>query len=156
IFPGGLPFHQRHGSRMVDVILTPEAETGKVFDVCLGLEREYPAQTALGLATPATAVPTEKGPPHIGPSGWLFHLDAPNLVLTSLRPAAGPGAAVVAQLLECSSFGGGAELRCVRNPSRAVTLDAAGNAAMELTVTGDAVSLDVPAGELLRVRVEFP
>ena len=25
-----------------------------------------------------------------------------------------------------------------------------------LTVTGDAVSLDVPAGELLRLRVEFP
>jgi len=32
-------------------------------------------------------VPTSKGPPHIGATGWLFHLDAPNVLLTSLRPA---------------------------------------------------------------------
>ncbi len=158
IFPGGLPFHQRHGSRMVDVILVPEGEEGKVFDLALGLDREYPAQTALGLCSPASFVHTAKGPPHIGPSGWLFHLDAPNLVLTGLRPTAPPegaSAAVIATLLESSTFGGAAELRCPKNPSRAVTIDAEGNANMELTITGDAIALDVPAGELLRVRVEF-
>ncbi len=26
LFPGGLPFHQRHGGRMLDVILVPEGE----------------------------------------------------------------------------------------------------------------------------------
>ncbi len=88
----------------------------------------------------------------------MFHLDAPNLVLTSLRPAAPPegvSAAVIATLLESSTFGGAAELRCPKNPSRAMTIDSDGNANMELTIKGDAVALDVPAGELLRVRVEF-
>src|SRR5262249_48110688 len=80
IFRGGLPFLQRHGGRMVDVILTPEGEEAKAFEIALGLDREYPAQTALGLSTCSTVVPATKGPPRAGTSGWLFHLDAPNLV----------------------------------------------------------------------------
>ena len=86
IFTGGLPFHQRHESRMLDVILVPEGETGQVFDLAIGLDREHPTQTALGIVSPVALVPTMKGPPHIGATGWLFHLDAPNLLLTTLRP----------------------------------------------------------------------
>ncbi|HEV3146852.1 MAG TPA: hypothetical protein VGZ47_23395 [Gemmataceae bacterium] len=155
IFPCGLPFHQRHGTRMVDVILIPEAETGTVFDLALGVEREFPAQTALGLCTPATVLPTEKGPPHIGPSGWLFHLDAPNLMLTSFRPLPQTAAAVLASLLESSGFAGSAEMRCARNPSRAMLIDAAGNTTVEVPVFNDAVSLDVAANDLLRLKLEW-
>ena len=36
LFPGGLPFHQRHGTRMVDVILVPEGEACRTFDLGLG------------------------------------------------------------------------------------------------------------------------
>ena len=53
-----------------------------------GLDRDQPMQTALGIVTPVPVVETGMGPPHVGATGWLFHLDAPNLVLTSLRPAA--------------------------------------------------------------------
>lgn len=158
IFPGGLPFHQRNGSRMLDVILTVDGEAAKAFDLSIGLEREYPAQTALGLTTPTTVVPTEKGPPHVGPTGWLFHLDAPNLLLTNLRPvAAGPGAsaAVAVRVLENSTFGGAAEFRCVRNPLRALVLNPDGSDGMDLPVTGDAVGLDVSANDLMRFRVDF-
>ena len=51
ILPGGLPFHQRHGSRMLDLILLPEGETGRAFELALALDREYPMQTALGMVT---------------------------------------------------------------------------------------------------------
>jgi hypothetical protein len=159
IFPCGLPFHQRHGSRMVDVIMVPEAEQGRVFDLAIGLDREYPAQTALGLATPATVLPTEKGPPKVGPSGWLFHLDAHNIVVSSLRPAepgADAAAAIVATMIESTSYGTGAELRCARNPVRAVTLDCNGQSVQELPVTADAVSLEFASNDLQRVRVDFP
>jgi hypothetical protein len=158
IFTCGHPFLHRHGGRMVDVILIPEGEQAKSFELALGLEREFPAQTALGLSTPSTVVPTTKGPPHVGASGWLFHLDAPNLVMTSLRPGKpgeGASSAIVLRLLECTTFGGAAELRCARNPVRAVTLDAQGNALAELPVNGDAVSLDVLASDMLNVRVDF-
>jgi hypothetical protein len=155
LFPCGLPFHQRHGSRMVDVILIPEGETCQSFDMALALDRDYPAQTALGLVTPVNVLATTKGPPHIGASGWLFHLNAPNVLLTSFRPAADRSDAVVARMLECSSHGGQNELRCVRDPKRAMLLDARGSVLHEVTTTGDAALFEIGANDLVHLRVEF-
>jgi hypothetical protein len=155
LFPGGLPFHQRHGTRMVDVILVPEGETAQVFDLGLGLDREYPMQTALGLVTPVPVVPAAKGPPHVGAAGWLFYLDAPNLMLASLRPAAGGADAVVARLLECHNHNSQVELHCVRDPRRALLLDAQGNTLQEANVNGDAALFEVAPNDLVHLRVEF-
>jgi hypothetical protein len=155
LFPGGLPFHQRHGNRMLDVVLIPEGETAQAFDLAIGLDREHPMQTALGMVTPATLVPTSKGPPHVGATGWLFHLDAPNLVLTSLRPAPDGADGVTARLLECGAHHSQVEFRCVRDPSRALLLDARGGHLSEANVTGDIVSFDVAPGDLAHLRVEF-
>jgi hypothetical protein len=155
LFPGGLPFHQRHGGRMLDVVLIPEGETGHVFDLGLGLDRDYPMQTALGMATPTPWVATSQGPPHVGATGWLFHLDAPNLLLTSLRPAPDGADAVIARLLEAVGHGGHAEFRCVRDPGRALVLDARATSLMDVPTQGDAVLLDVAAHDLVQVRVDF-
>ena len=122
IFPGGLPFHQRHAERMVDLILIPEGETVHSFDLALGLDRDYPMQTVLGLTTPVPLVATPKGPPHVGATGWLFHLDMPNLLLTSLRPAPEGADGVIARLMECGAQITQAELRCAaQSPARYVT-----------------------------------
>jgi hypothetical protein len=155
LLPGGLPFHQRHGTRMLDVILVPPGESGKVFDLALGLDREQPMQTAWGLTSPVLAVPVEKGPPHIGPTGWLFHLDAPNLLMTSLTAEPGEAAAVVARMLELTGFAGAAELRCPRDPAEAGLVDALGTPQQTLYPQGDAVPFDYAAGDLVSVRVGF-
>jgi hypothetical protein len=155
LFPGGLPFQQRHGSRMLDVILVPEGETCRAFELALGLDREQPTQTALGMITPVAVLPVPKGPPHIGASGWLFHLDAPNLLLTGMRPGANGADAMIARMLECAMHTSPAEFRCVRNPARAYRLDAHGESVQEMSVTGDAVSLDVAAGDFVQVKMEF-
>jgi hypothetical protein len=155
LFPGGLPFHQRHGGRMLDVVLVPEGETCQAFDLGVGLDRDYPMQTALGMVTPVAVVPTDRGPPHVGAEGWLFHLDAPNLLLSSLRPAPDGADGITARLLECGGHGGPAELRCVRDPQRAMLLDARGTAVLDAAAAGDAVQLDVSANDLIQVRVDF-
>lgn len=155
LFPGGLPFHQRHGGRMLDILLVCPGESTQTFDLAVGLDREYPAQTALGLVTPAPVVATTQGPPHIGAEGWLFHLDAPNLLLTSLRPAPDGADGLVARLLECGGFGGHAELRCVRDPQRAAILDARGELQMDAPTQGDAVQLDIGRNDLVQLRVDF-
>jgi hypothetical protein len=155
ILPGGLPFHQRHGGRMLDVVLVTEGETARTFDLAVGLDREHPMQTAVGMVTPVAVVPTTKGPPHVGATGWLFHLDAPNLLLTNLRPGADGTDAVTARLLECASHTGPAELRCVRDPVRATLTDARGMPIMDAETRGDAVLLEVTGGDLVQVRVEF-
>jgi hypothetical protein len=155
LFPGGLPFHQRHGGRMLDILLGCPGEKTQAFDLAVGLDREYPAQTALGLVTPAPVVATTQGPPHVGAEGWLFHLDAPNLLLTSLRPAPDSAAGIVARLLECGGFGGHAELRCVRDPRQAAILDARGSLQMDAPTQGDSVLLDVGRNDLVQLRVDF-
>jgi Glycosyl hydrolases family 38 N-terminal domain len=154
LLTGGLPFHQRHGTRMLDVILLPEGETARAFDLALGLDRDYPMQTAVGMITPVPVVPTTKGPPHVGAAGWLFHLDAPNVLLTGMRPADGADA-VLARLLECSTYGGHCELRCARDPVRGVVLDATGVPLLDASLHGDAVGFEVAPGDLAFLRVEF-
>jgi hypothetical protein len=155
LLPGGLPFHQRHGSRMLDVILVPPGETAKAFDLALSLDREQPMQTAWGLTSPVLAVPVEKGPPHIGSTGWLFHLDAPNLLMTSLTAEPDEAAVVVARMLELSGFAGAAELRCPRDPKEAALVDALGETQQTLGPSGDGVPFDYGAHDLVNVRVGF-
>jgi len=157
IFTGGLPFHQRHGSRMVDVILQPEGEATRVFELGLALDRENHLQTSLGFTSPVAIVPTSKGPPHIGPSGWLFHVDAPNLVMTSLKPVLNSDGIrrLNAHFLESTGYSGSAEVRCVRNPSSAYTLDGEGTTSTELPITGDAIRIDFSANDFQRVQIDF-
>jgi hypothetical protein len=155
LLPGGLPFHQKHGSRMLDVILVPPGETATTFDLALCLDREQPMQTAWGFTSPMLAVPVDKGPPHIGPTGWLFHLDAPNLLMTSLTAEPGEAVAVVARMLELNGTAGAAELRCPRDPKEAGLVDALATLQQTLYPQGDAVQFDYGASELVNLRMEF-
>ena len=164
IFTGGLPFHLRQGGRMLDTILVPEGETATVFDFGIALDREQPVQTALGYASPLAVVPTTKGPPHIGAAGWLFHIDASNLLLTRMTPgtletgvdeSTTPRDAVTARFFECAGYSGLAEFRCVRDPQRAVVLDGRGQFLLEANRNGDAVNLEVTPNDLVHVQVEF-
>jgi hypothetical protein len=155
VFSGGLPFHQRHGSRMLDILLIPEGETCTAFELGIGLDRDYPMLTAQGLVSPAPLVETAVGPPHVGETGWLFHLDAPNLLLTSLRPASDGADGVIARLLECTGHTGPAELRCVRDPHQARLLDAQGSLIMDASTQGDAAQFDVTQGDMVHLRIDF-
>ena len=158
LFTGGLPFVQRHGTRMADVVLVPEGEQTRAFELLLATDRDVPMQTAQGWVSPAPTVFTEKGPPAVGASGWLAHVDMPSLLLLSLRPcAAGEGAsrAVAGTLLETAGFSGAAELRFARDPSGAALVDGMGNVLQALTLAGDAVPLEYSAGEALRVKAEW-
>src|SRR5262249_51345851 len=113
------------------------------------------SQTALGLVTPVPFIATPQGPPHIGATGWLFHFDAPSLVLYNLRPAKGGADAIQARFLECSNHSHQAKPRCLRHPPRAYLIDGRGDMLRDCTVKGDAVQFEVLAGDLNEVRVDF-
>jgi hypothetical protein len=158
IFPGGLPFHQRHGARMVDVILIPEGESARTFDIGLAIDRENHMQTATGFASPVAVVETAKGPPHVGPSGWLFHVDAPNLMMTSLKPVdvdGKSGRTVRAHFVETTGYSGTAEFRCVRDPVNASILDGEGTPAISLPLTGDSIRVDFSANDVIQMQIDF-
>ncbi len=180
LFTGGLPFHHKQGGRMVDVILVAEGEKETVFDLGIAMDRDQPMQTALGYVSPLAVVPTTKGPPHVGASGWLFHVDASNMLLTRLTPgrmeqrleappddadpANAPSAptatvevedVVVARFLEIAGSSGFAEFRCVRDPKKAVLLNNAGQFMLEAGLNGDAINLEVSPNDLAHVQIEF-
>jgi hypothetical protein len=168
IFTGGLPFHQKQAGRMVDVILVPEGEKTTIFEMGIAFDREVPMQTSWGYTSPLAIVPTTKGPPHIGASGWLFHIDASNLLLTRMTPGRaeshealgddegeGVADAITARFLECANYSGLAEFRCVRDPQRAIVLDSRGQFMVEANRSGDIVHLEVTPNDLVHVQVEF-
>jgi hypothetical protein len=158
LFTGGLPFLQRHGTRMVDVILVPEGEHSHRFDLLLSTDRELPMQTAMGWVSPSPVVETSKGPPHFGHVGWLAHVDMPSLIVTAMQPApagAGRNRAIAVRLMETAGFGGAAELRLARDPSYASLIDGMGQAVQPLIMSGDAVPLEYSGGETLRVLLEW-
>jgi hypothetical protein len=159
LFTGGLPFAQKSGGRMLDVVLLPEGETARSFEVLIAFDRDHPAQTAAGWVAPAAVVPTDKGPPPVGPTGWLAHVDLPSLLMTSLKPVAptadGMTRAVAARFVETAGFGGTADLLFARTPGKAYLVDDAGAMQSEIALTGDPVGLEFSANELFRVRAEW-
>ncbi|OWK45034.1 hypothetical protein [Fimbriiglobus ruber] len=158
VFTGGLPFIQRHGTRMADVILIPEGERGRRFEFLIAADRDYPMQTAAGWVAPAPVVVTDRSPPPVGPSSWLAHVDLPSLLMTSLRPCPpgeGMGRAVAARFIECAGFGGAADLQFARTPDKAAAVDGEGHQTQEIILAGHAIPLEFSAGEAFRVRAEW-
>ena len=158
LFTGGLPFIQKQSKRMADVVLIPEGETGRSFDLLLALDRELPMQTAAGWVAPTPVVLTEKGPPPGGASGWLGHVDLPSLLMTSLRPVPpsdGKGRAVAMRLTETAGFAGAAGIQFARDPADATVFDNEGNPGATLEPRAGEIPLEFSANETLRVRAEW-
>lgn len=86
IFTGGLAFHQRHGTRMLDTILIVQGERRREFRFGIGLDVLYPAQESIHFLSPLCVAPEFTPPPRGATSGWLFHVDARNILLTSIEP----------------------------------------------------------------------
>ena len=144
---------------MVDVILVPEGEKTTTFELGIAFDRDVPMQTAWGFTSPLAIVPTVEGPAAWA-SGWLFHIDASNLLLTRMTPGRGERRArarsrtPTARFLECARSGL-AEFRCVRDPQRATILDARGQFVLDAHRAGDVVHLEVTPNDLAHVQVEF-
>lgn len=167
LFTGGLPFIQRNGGRMADLILIPEGEQAQEFDLLLACDRDYPMATATGWNAPAPVVSTDRGPPPVGNSGWLGHLDLPSLLMTSLRPVppeelgepsngeAKAERGVYARFIETAGFGGMADFQFARNPTRSTTVDAFGQPGYNLTMHDGIIPLEFSANEAFRVRAEW-
>ncbi len=82
---GGLPYHRKHGSRMLDTLLIAGSETCRSFSMGVVLDLEYPFHAAQEMIAPAVVVPTDEGPPALGIAGWLAQLDHKNVVISRVE-----------------------------------------------------------------------
>ena len=113
ILTSGLPFHRRTGPRMLDTLLLVAGEPTGPRTMRIVLDQPFPMQAALSATTPPVIVPVDRGPAASGPSGWLFHLSAKNVVLLKILPLSEETAAV--------STSGGCKLRLLETEGRAMT-----------------------------------
>ena len=112
ILTGGVPYHRRAGSRMLDTLLVVRGETARRFELAIGVDVPQPAAAALDFVTPATLVEGDFSAP-ASVSGWFFHLDSKNVVATHWQPIADDGdAADAVRGRSCAAFVFG----CSRRP----------------------------------------
>jgi hypothetical protein len=153
LFTGGLPFAQKQGGKLMDIVLIPEGEQTRRFEFLLACDRDYPMQNAQGWTTPTPLLATTKGPPNGMASSWLAYLDLPSVLMTSFTPTT--GRAITARMMETAGFGGTCDLRFAVPPKAACMIDGEGTHLRDITLIDGAVPLEFSANEAFRVQVEW-
>ncbi|MCC9607598.1 hypothetical protein LOC68_11935 [Blastopirellula sp. JC732] len=155
VLTGGLPFHQHVRGRMLDTILIPRGETARNFRLGIGIDLPYPLQEARQL-TYSPPPRLERAPsPAPGDTSWALHLDAKNVIITSLKPLT-VGENVVgfsARLLETEGRPAKGNLRCFRNVGKAVLMEFSGEATGGAMTKEDRVQFELHAGQWRQIDV---
>jgi alpha-mannosidase len=154
---GGLPYHRKHGTRMLDTLLLAGKETTRSFTVGVAVDLEHPFQAAQEMIAPAFVVPIESGPPPVGPTGWLAQVDGKSVAVSHVeftpRISDDRGWGLILHLLETSGHAARCRLRLFRNPTWARQVNFQGETLIDLSIQGDSVQLDLTPHELARVEV---
>jgi alpha-mannosidase len=153
ILPGGLPFHQRVGQRMLDTLLVTSTEQCRHFELGIGIDVSNPFQAALDLVAPPAMI-ARRGLA-ASSAAWLFHLDARNIVVTSLGCLAAGRRGVRIRLFESAGRYTRGHLRCPHNVAEARLTDFHGQRLATLDTQGDMVKLDLAPREITQLEIEF-
>ena len=158
ILTGGLAYHRRVGLRMVDTLLQVRGETARSFNFGIAVGSAQPAAAAVDLTTPLPVVTPAASPS--ATTGWLFHLDARNVIAThweplAANPSSGGSEGFRVRLLETLGQAGAARLRACRPLTGAHRIDAQGNRILELPVDDDKIVLHFSAYEWLFVEATW-
>ena len=142
---------------MLDTVLVSGQESKRSFEIDLVLDLEFAHQAVIDKMTPPIVVPVRTGPPKTGHQGWFYHIDHRNVAMTKLEyhPAGteGRGPAIVFHLHETAGRAARTRLRLMTPPSFAKQIDDRGQTVLDLTVTDDAVDIDLTPWEIARVEV---
>src|SRR5262249_2694152 len=79
ILTGGLPYHCRSGPRMLDCLLKTSDQSPHRFQLAIALDAPSAPRAALEFLAPTVVAYQPAGAPISPATGWLFHLDSPNL-----------------------------------------------------------------------------
>ena len=152
---GGLPYHRRFGLRKLDTLLVVRGETARRFRLGIGIDLPHPTPAAIGFLAPQTVHFGRTPPP--APSGWLFHLDARNVLATRWEPVLAEGNVdgVRVRLLETDGRRTQLHLRCFRPVKSAGKILWGDTPPDELPVKDDQVTIDLGPHEWVEVEARF-
>jgi alpha-mannosidase len=157
ILTAGLPFHRRRGRRMLDSLLVVRGERARKFRLGIGVDLRNPTQEALGLLAPSVIVRQHSPPPAPSGSGWLFHVNARNVIATYWAPLVHESRVegVRVRLLETDGRAARVRLACFRNISSASQVDFRGHSLGQCRIEEGVVCLNVAAHEWLEVEARW-
>jgi alpha-mannosidase len=155
LLTGGLPYHRRCGPRKLDTLLVVQGETARRFRLGIGIDLPAVTTAAMGFLAPPLRLADVPSPPTA--SGWLFHLDARNVVATHWEPLVQDGRVdgVRVRLLETEGRRVRLALRALR-PLRSAQKINAGDAPPDnLAVEGDRLSVEIGPHAWIEVEARF-
>jgi alpha-mannosidase len=152
---GGLPYHRRFGLRKLDTLLVVRGETARRFRLGVGIDLPHPVPAAIGFLAPETMQFGVTSPPV--PSGWLFHLDARNVLATHWEPLLPDGRleGFRVRLLETDGRRVQVALRCFRPVESAKKILPGDAPPDELRVKADQVTIQLGPHEWAEVEARF-
>lgn len=155
LLTGGWPYHRRVGDRMLDTLLVVRGESRRRFKLGIGAGISHPAADALSLMSPASLVACQAAPK--SPSGWLFHIDAKNVLATHWEAVAEDGRVVGfrARLWETEGKGGPVRLRSFRPAASARQIDFFGQTIGGVTLEGDTIVVQFTPYELIEIEAKW-
>ena len=86
ILTAGLPYHRRHGLRMLDSLLITRGETARRFRLGIGVELPHAIHAATTFHLPDMVASTGTPPAASAAAAWLFQIDNRNVLPTSWSP----------------------------------------------------------------------
>ena len=152
---------------MLDTILITRHERQRKFQLGIGVDLSHPLHEAIGILSPTVVVPCDKAPAS-GNSGWLFHFDARNVIVThweairmpakdaaadSPASATGPISGVRLRLLETEGRASKLKLSAFRTIRSARIVDLDGSPRSEIPIEADAARLEVEPYEWRQVEL---
>lgn len=157
IYTGGAPYHRRAGMRMLDTMLIPPGETRRRFQLAVGVDAPYPYHEAWSQWSGLVVAPAPAACPAGGPSSWLFHVDAKNLLAVRWAPLeqGGRNVGVTARLLETAGRAGKASIRGFKTLTSARQVDYLGQTLTELSTSGDAATIEFNGSEWLDIELRW-
>jgi alpha-mannosidase len=156
ILTGGLPYHRRFGLRKMDTLLIVSGETQRNFRLGIGIDVAHPYAATSEFLAPESVL-TDVGAAPETRSGWLFHINAKNVVTTSWEPIYDGQKlrGVRARLAETENRGGEFAVRCFCQVAKARKLDLLGEKIEELPVDGDRVTVPAKGHEWTQIEIDF-
>jgi alpha-mannosidase len=153
ILSGGLPFHRRVGSRMLDTLLIVRGERERRFRLGIGVDLPQALPEALSFVAPRTGLELVSPAPKPAQS-WLFHVDARSVVPThwSLVRDEGQVKGLRVRLLESSGRSGRVKLSAFRPFTAARQTNFLGETLSDCPITDGRIGIDVSAHEWIEVE----
>jgi alpha-mannosidase len=152
---GGLPYHRYFAPTKLDTLLVVRGETARRFRLGIGIDLPNPMPAALDFLAPQAVQPNQAMPTNR--SGWLFHLDARNVVATHWEPLLAEGRPIGfrVRLLETEGRAVPLGLRAFRAAKSAQKVGRDDAEPTELAIDGDCISVELGSYEWAEVEVTF-